>query len=313
MTATIHDLYDLTIAARLEPDVMAQALARTWSYVRDEHPWAGDGAAVAWYRFSADRIRLRTRVWTMNDLTPVGCNWCCECPLDELVEHLVVGARKPGMQIGTLLGGELTPPVDPGAVEEQPGAGRRHAFIPQGDQDRAGARRVRADDGAEAHALCAVRIKAVQELPKGTAVAARRVDLDFDDLIAVVVDRGSNRVEERAAAGPIDVAAQDDDGVIVVVGDVQIHDLSRGVAVLDGPAGHLSISEGIGKGKDWRWLGSSNCESVTAGDLTSAASGVGNGRWGIRVRLEVGRLLRKKSPRRIYVYVQKTREHGSDG
>ena len=73
MTATIHDLYDLTIAARLEPDVMAQALARTWSYVRDEHPWAGDGAAVAWYRFSADRIRLRTRVWTINDLTPVGC------------------------------------------------------------------------------------------------------------------------------------------------------------------------------------------------------------------------------------------------
>ena len=55
MTATIHDLYDLTIAARLEPDVMAQALARTWSYVRDEHPWAGDGAAVAWDRFSADR------------------------------------------------------------------------------------------------------------------------------------------------------------------------------------------------------------------------------------------------------------------
>ena len=91
----------------------------------------------------------------------------------------------------------------------------------------------------------AVRIKAIQELPKGTSVAAGRVDLDLHDLIAVVVDRGSNRIEERAAAGPIDVAAQDDDGVIVVVGDVQIHDASRDVAGLDGPAGHLSISEGM--------------------------------------------------------------------
>ena len=39
----------------LAPGTGKTATARAWTYVRDERPWAGDGPAAAWYRFSADR------------------------------------------------------------------------------------------------------------------------------------------------------------------------------------------------------------------------------------------------------------------
>ena len=39
----------------LAPGTGKTATGRAWTYVRDERPWAGDGAPAAWYRFSADR------------------------------------------------------------------------------------------------------------------------------------------------------------------------------------------------------------------------------------------------------------------
>ena len=39
----------------LAPGTGKTATGRAWTYVRDERPWAGEGAPAAWYRFSADR------------------------------------------------------------------------------------------------------------------------------------------------------------------------------------------------------------------------------------------------------------------
>ena len=39
----------------LAPGTGKTTTGRAWTYVRDERPWAGEGAPAAWYRFSADR------------------------------------------------------------------------------------------------------------------------------------------------------------------------------------------------------------------------------------------------------------------
>ena len=39
----------------LAPGTGKTATGRAWTYVRDERPWAGEGAPAAWYRFSVDR------------------------------------------------------------------------------------------------------------------------------------------------------------------------------------------------------------------------------------------------------------------
>ena len=39
----------------LAPGTGKTVTGRAWTYVRDERPWAGEGAPAAWYRFSADR------------------------------------------------------------------------------------------------------------------------------------------------------------------------------------------------------------------------------------------------------------------
>ena len=46
---------DDTPVKMLAPGTGKTATGRAWTYVRDERPWAGEGAPAAWYRFSTDR------------------------------------------------------------------------------------------------------------------------------------------------------------------------------------------------------------------------------------------------------------------
>ena len=46
---------DDTLVKLLAPGTGKTATGRTWTYVRDERPWAGEAPPAAWYRFSANR------------------------------------------------------------------------------------------------------------------------------------------------------------------------------------------------------------------------------------------------------------------
>ena len=55
LTALPRAEFDATYLAMLGEFWRRAAGAAAWTYVRDERPWAGEGAPAAWYRFFVDR------------------------------------------------------------------------------------------------------------------------------------------------------------------------------------------------------------------------------------------------------------------
>ena len=82
-------------------------------------------------------------------------------------------------------------------------------------------------------------------MSEGVVAAPERSHPDLNHTVLVVLDCVLERVDEVVNAGPIEVAVQQDARVVVMVGEVRIHDVSRGARGLNRPAERSSRSVGV--------------------------------------------------------------------
>ena len=132
-------------------------------------------------------------------------------------DHPLVELAKGGMERRSLAGSKLARVGGPGIVVDESCPGLGDPLVAKRDHEGARARGGRDDPGAESNPLLAPDPDRVEVVGERAGIAARRGDEKLDLGVEIDVDERLDAGDELVARGPVELAHEEHEGVVLRV------------------------------------------------------------------------------------------------